>query len=184
MKYTIAIAAIALLVACGETNTTGVQPAEAQAPPVDAQMEVTDNAEAPEEAETSTDSTAIVKTVYDGFAAGDIALATSEFADDVVWNEAENSPYSDQNPYEGTNEIVTGLFARLGAEWDYFKATPDEFLPSGDKVITIGRYTAKNKATGKEMDIPFVHVWTLEDGKIKSFQQYTDTLAHAEVMED
>ena len=43
-------------------------------------------------------------------------------------------------------------------------------------------YTAKHGETGKEMDIPFVHVWTVEDGEITSFQQYTDTLAHTAVM--
>lgn len=177
MKSVFAIAALGLLAACGNSENTA-NLAEAQAPPLDPEMEVADDADTEDRSTKAT-----VKTVYEGFATGNIPLATSAFADEIVWNEAENSPYADQNPYEGEEEIVTGLFVRLGGEWDYFDATPSEYISADDKVVTIGRYTAKHGQTGKEMDIPFVHVWTVEDGKITSFQQYTDTLTHTEVMQ-
>src|SRR5690606_6691817 len=38
-----------------------------------------------------------VEAVYDGFAAGDIALATSTMSPEIVWLEAEGNPYSDLN---------------------------------------------------------------------------------------
>jgi hypothetical protein len=38
-----------------------------------------------------------------------------------------------------------------------------------------GRYTGKYKKTGKAIDAQVAHVWTLKDGKITNFQQYTDT---------
>ena len=37
------------------------------------------------------------------------------------------------------------------------------------------RYDAKHKATGKKIDSQTAHLWTLKDGKITAFQQYTDT---------
>ena len=175
MRLTFAIAAIALLAACGET-VAPTPPADAQTPPADPEMEVSDTGE-------TVDNTAVVQGVYDGFAGGDIAAVAATFAEDIVWNEAENSPYADRNPYEGADEIVSGLFARLGGEWAYFNATPSDFVSEGDTVVAIGRYTAEHGETGKEMDIPFVHVWTVEDGKITSFQQYTDTLTHTEAMQ-
>lgn len=166
MKYLTSIAALALLAGCSQPPATdGADPEPAAA----AASVATANVEA-------------VQTVYDGFAAGDIATAISKFSPDIVWNEAEGSPYSDLNPYEGPDAIVAGLFARLGGEWDYFNATPSEILPSGDTVVVIGRYEAKHKATGKTMDIPFVHVWTLKDGALASFQQYTDTATHTAAM--
>ena len=56
-------------------------------------------------------------------------------------------------------------------------------IAEDDKVVAIGRYTAEHGETGKSMDIPFVHVWTVKDGRITAFQQYTDTLTHTDVMQ-
>jgi len=132
--------------------------------------------------EPGPDAQAAVQTVYDGFAAGDIALATSTMSPDIVWLEAEGNPYADLNPYEGPDAIVSGLFARLATEWDGFTATPADYVVDGDRVVVFGRYTATNKATSKSMDIPFVHAYTLDDGEIVGFQQYTDTENHVAAM--
>ncbi|MEQ9314402.1 MAG: nuclear transport factor 2 family protein [Henriciella sp.] len=180
MKLMISIAAIALLAACSPG-----EPQQASSEPDPAASMPTAEAEAPAGAaadEAPADPKAIVQGVYQAFEYGDIEGVTMSFAPDIVWNEAEGSPYSDGNPYVGAEAIVTGVFARLGGEWTYFNATPEEFIADGDKVAAIGRYRARNKATEKEMDIPFVHVWTVVDGAITGFQQYTDTLTHTEVM--
>lgn len=124
----------------------------------------------------------VVETVYDGFAKGDIALATSTMSPDIMWLEAEGNPYSDLNPYEGPDAIVNGLFVRLATEWDGFTAKPSEYVTDGNRVIVFGRYTGTYKATGKAMDVPFVHAFTVQDGKIASFQQYTDTENHTAAM--
>jgi len=39
---------------------------------------------------------------------------------DIQWNEAENFVYADGNPYVGPDAVVNGVFARLGAEWEYW----------------------------------------------------------------
>ena len=176
MKRIFAIAAFGLAAACSDTAATDLA---AETPPPPAETE-TDAAETPDAPALPVN---LVMGVYNAFEYGDIEGVTANFAPGIVWNEAENSPYADQNPYEGADEIVTGVFARLGGEWDYFSATPSEFIAQGDKVVAIGRYRAKHAGTGKEMDIPFVHVWTVEDGAITAFQQHTDTLTHTEVMQ-
>lgn len=129
-------------------------------------------------------SRAIVQEVYAGFEAGDMDKATGVMAADIVWNEAEGNPYADNNPYVGPDAVLTGLFARLGGEWDGFAAIPSEFVAEDDRVIVFGRYSGTYKATGKFMDAPFVHSWTVTDGKISAFQQYTDTAEHAAVMSE
>ncbi|WP_425411081.1 nuclear transport factor 2 family protein [Hyphococcus sp.] len=127
---------------------------------------------------------ALVEQVYAGFAAGDMDAVTGAMATDIVWNEAEGNPYADNNPYVGPETVLTGLFARLGGEWDGFAAMPQEYVTQGGRVIVFGRYSGTYKATGKSMDAPFAHAWTVEDGKIVAFQQYTDTAEHAAVMSD
>ncbi len=44
-----------------------------------------------------------------------------------------------------------------------------------NKVLATLRYQAKHKATGKMIDSQTAHLWTLRDGKIIGFQQFTDT---------
>ena len=59
---------------------------------------------------------------------------------------------------------------------------PDEFLDAGDNIVALGHYSGKYKESGKSMKVPFAHVWTLRDGKIVKFVQYTDTLKVSEAL--
>lgn len=46
---------------------------------------------------------------------------------------------------------------------------------AGDSVVVEGRYTGTFKETRKDIDAQFCHVFKLRDGKVTSFQQFTDT---------
>jgi uncharacterized protein len=124
-------------------------------------------------------NTALVQSLYAAFAAGDVAGVLALFAPEVVWNEAENFPYADGNPYVGGQAIVEGVFARLGGEWDGFAVQPEQFLDAGGTVVMLGRYRGTFKGTGKAVDAQCVHVWRIVDGRIAHFQQYADTLQFA-----
>jgi uncharacterized protein len=71
---------------------------------------------------------------------------------------------------------------KLATEWDGFAAVPEEFLDAGNRVVALGNYSGAYKATGKSMNVPFAHVWTVTDGKITKFVQYTDTLKVSEAL--
>ena len=124
----------------------------------------------------SEQNVALVRSVYEAFGKGDIPAVLGCMASDMEWNEAENFPYADGNPYVGADAIVAGVFMRLGGEWDGFTVVPDEFLDAGDTVVMLGRYKGICKATGKPLDAQTCHVWRVKDGKAVHFQQYTDTL--------
>jgi len=117
----------------------------------------------------------VIRGAYDAFAAGDVGAVVAAMAPDIVWNEAESFPYADGNPYVGPDAVVEGVFARLATEWVDFRVTPTQMLDAGDAVVALGRYTARHGASGRPLDIPFAHVWWLESGRIRRFQQYTDT---------
>ena len=59
---------------------------------------------------------------------------------------------------------------------------PDEFLDAGSNVIVLGRYLGRAKGTGKRLDVPFVHIWTFEDGKATQFRQFLDTAGWIEAL--
>ena len=118
----------------------------------------------------------VIRGVYAAFQRGDIPSVLAAMAPDIVWNEAENFPYADNNPYVGPDAVLAGVFARLGGEWDGFAVKEEELIDAGDTIVTLGRYGGAPKATGKKINAQFAHVWRFKNGKIVAFQQYTDTL--------
>ena len=130
----------------------------------------------------SQENVALVRGIYDSFAAGDVPAVLGAMSPDIVWNEAENFPLADRNPYVGPDAILQGVFARLGADWDGFAVAVDEILDAGDTVVALGHYHGSYRATGKPIRAQLAHVWRVADGKATGFQQYTDTLQVARAM--
>ena len=122
----------------------------------------------------------IVHSLYAAFAKGDVPAVLGILAPNLEWREADNFIYADGNPYVGPTAVLQGVFLRLVTEWEGFAAVPQQFLDAGDAVIVSGRYNCAYKATGKKIDAQFAHHWTLADGKVIHFQQYTDTLQVAQ----
>jgi ketosteroid isomerase-like protein len=123
----------------------------------------------------SEQNVALVRSIYEAFGRGDIPAVLAAMSADMIWNEAENFPYADGNPYVGHDAIVGGVFARLGGEWDGFAAVPEEFIDAADTVVVLGRYRGAYKATGKSIDAQMAHVWRIAGGKVVRFDQRTDT---------
>lgn len=123
----------------------------------------------------------VVRGLYGAFAAGDIAGVLGALAPDVHWTEAEGGPYGGVSI--GPDAVLRDVFMKLGGEWDGFSAVPREFVVQGDTVVALGDYAATFKATGKGFRAPFAHVWRLADGRVVSFQQYTDTALHLRPMQ-
>ena len=127
----------------------------------------------------SAENVDLVEGIYQAFAAGDVPAVVAAMSPEIEWNEAENFPYSDGNPYRGPDAIFNGVFARIGTEWDGFAVEPQQFVDGGDTVIMTGRYTGTCSATGEAMNPQVAHFWTLADSKVVRFQQLVDTLAVA-----
>lgn len=119
--------------------------------------------------------------LYKAFAIGDIPTVLSGLDAKVEWNEAEGNAMADGNPYIGHDAVVQGVFARLGAEHDYFKIKNLQLHEmSSNQVLATLRYDAKWKENGTLIDAQAAHHWTLKDGKVIAFQQYVDTRQLAE----
>lgn len=124
----------------------------------------------------------LIRNLYAAFGTGDVPTIVATLSPDIVWNEAENFPYADRNPYHGPDAILEGVFARLGSEWDGFGIENPEFLDAGDTIVVLARYHGSYKATGRAMNPQAVHVWRVAGGKVVAFQQYADTLAVAQAV--
>lgn len=122
----------------------------------------------------------IVRGAYEAFGRGDVPAVLETLDKDVIWTDMEGFPTG--GTYVGAGAILNGVFLPLGTEWNSFQANPDEFLESGDRVVALGHYEGTYKTTSKGMRVPFAHVWTLRNGKVVKFVQYTDTLLVSKVL--
>ena len=122
----------------------------------------------------------IVKSHYDANDRRDLDGMLADIAEDCRWTEMDGFPCA--GTYVGPQAIVENVFAALGSAWDDYTFTLQRLLDAGDDVVAIGNYTARCKATGKAMNVRVVHDWCVADGKIRRFEQFTDTLRVAEAM--
>lgn len=125
----------------------------------------------------------LIQSLYAAFGRGDAATVLAAFDPEIVWNEAENFTYGDRNPYIGPQQVAEGVFGRIMTEWDGFSVIPQQYVAGGEHVVTMGRYRGTYKETGVAVDAQFVHVWTLRNGRVVAFQQYTDTLQMARAVQ-
>ena len=132
---------------------------------------------------SSPDNVPIIQKLYDDFAKGDIKAVGAAMDAKIEWNEAENFPYSDGNPYIGFDAILEGVFGRIGAEWDYWDLTDLNYHDiTNNKVLVTGRYQGKYKKNGATINLQMAHLRDLKDNKVTKFQQFADTKGIADAI--
>jgi uncharacterized protein len=98
-------------------------------------------------------------------------------AKDVKWF-AIGPP--DLIPTAGTrygHDQVEQYFTTLVGMEDIQNFEPEEFIVEGDKVVAMGDLERRVDSTGSLIQSPWVHVFTLRDGKISDFRSFYDTAA-------
>ena len=100
---------------------------------------------------------------------------------DIVWHQAQGLPHG--GVYYGLEEVRRNIFDPLDRDWwSEFTAKPEDFLDAGDEVVVLGRYRGVAQGSGKKLDVPFVHVWTMQDEKAIRFRQFLDTAGWVEAL--
>ena len=122
-----------------------------------------------------------VRGLYESFAKGDVPAVLGAFDENIEWVEAEGTPYG--GTYLSGDAILQNVFMKLATEWTGYKVAPEEFYDAGSTAIVTGTYSGSYNATGKNMNVPFAHFWTLRDGKVVKFVQFTDTAVFCRALE-
>ena len=113
---------------------------------------------------------------YQMFQRGDIPHLLERYHEDALWIEpdVENVPFAGR--HTGKADIAR-FFEQLNECAQALRFEPKEFIAEGDKVVVTGEATWLARNTGRTYDSPWVHVFTLRDGKVACFQSYNDTAA-------
>ena len=122
----------------------------------------------------------VVRGVYEAFGRGDVPAVLGAMADDIEWHEAEGMPYG--GVYHGGDAVAQNVFGPITQDIPDFAVKPEEFIASGDAVAAVVRYTGTGKGTGKQLNLPVVHIWDVRNGKIAQFRQFIDTAKFLEVV--
>ena len=124
----------------------------------------------------------LVQRSYEAFARDDLDAVLADMHPDIEWRQAQGLPHGGY--YRGIDEVRRNIFDPLDAEWwDEFTAEPDEFLDAGGEVVVLGRYRGTAKQTGNQLDVPFVHIWSIRDGQAVRFRQFLDTAGWVAALE-
>jgi uncharacterized protein len=115
----------------------------------------------------------IVEALYASFAQGDVPAVMAGMSESIEWTEADGFPLA--GTYVGPQAVLDGVFMRLGEVGDNWAAVPEQIIAEGDTVVALGNYTWNHNTTGAPAKVKMVHVWTVADGKVATFQQHVDT---------
>jgi ketosteroid isomerase-like protein len=120
------------------------------------------------------DATAVVKEAYAAFGRGDMDGLLAMLTDDITWE----TPKVEGAPYGGRTVGKSGVaefFRKMAEAEEILAFEPREFIAQGNRVVAIGRFKGRVRATGREAESTFVHVFTIEGGKCSSFLELFDT---------
>lgn len=118
----------------------------------------------------------LVMGAYRLFQNGDIPGLLDLYHDDAEWI----GPESDIVPFAGRfhgKDGIAQFFTKLGTAVQPVQFVPQHIVAEGDKVVVSGMATWRVRLTGRGYDTSWVHIFTMRDGKVATFEAYYDTAA-------
>ena len=123
----------------------------------------------------SSENVTIAQGLYEAFGRGDIPTILAAMGPNIEWVEPQAPGYPAGGVHRGPQAVANAVFGIIPTNYEEFAIVPQEFIDAGDRVIVVGEFQGKGKASGTPFRAPFVHISTFRDGKWVRFQQYTDT---------
>jgi uncharacterized protein len=119
-----------------------------------------------------------IRRFYQTINDGDLAATLKLIADDLDWKDAgaDKDIYPWSTPVRGREDFERYGKATFEAlEFQVFQ--PDEFFVDRDTVVVLGHERCLVRATGRVVEANWAQIFTLRDGLIRKFREYSDTAA-------
>jgi ketosteroid isomerase-like protein len=124
---------------------------------------------------TVTDRIDAAERLYRALVAGNSRALLAAITPGFVGQVAEGMPNDLGGRYEGAEAMLRDCWQRLYADVEV-RPIPEEILETCDgRIVVLGRYAGKARATGKPLWAAFAHVLRIDDGRVSELIQYTDT---------
>jgi ketosteroid isomerase-like protein len=120
----------------------------------------------------SQENVAVVRSAYDAFRRGNVQMIFHLLHTEIEIYQSEGVPWG--GIYKGHQEIAS-FFKKL-TETIESRVEPDHLIDDdAGHVVVVGHTRGRVRGTGREFDLPTVHVWTIREGKVVKFEAYIDT---------
>ena len=121
------------------------------------------------------DNIKTIQRVYEAFGRGDVAAILDAVTDDVDWA-------SEADLYRGAlvrgaprQAGVAAFFEAFGSTMEVEEFTPVSFAANDTDVLTVVRFRARSRATGRPLTMDLHHFFPFRDGKIAYYRGTEDT---------
>ncbi|MGI0072229.1 MAG: nuclear transport factor 2 family protein [Nitrosotalea sp.] len=90
--------------------------------------------------------------------------------DNIVWI----STRAEGGMCVGKKQMFDEYLPQFHAQFKKFYGIHEEFLDAGENVVVLGKYQITSN-TDENFESPFAQIYTIKNGKIVKFRQYTDS---------
>lgn len=113
--------------------------------------------------------------VYAAFGRGNVAAILDAVTDDVDWAAEAASSAAPWYGVRHGRDAVAAFFSDFGSTMEVEEFTPVSFAANDTDVLTVVRFRARSRSTGKTAEMDLHHYFKFRDGKIAYYRGTEDT---------
>lgn len=114
----------------------------------------------------------LVRSLYDAFDRRDQAAVAAAMDPEGEFRQNEQLPWGGY--YKGFPDGVHQFFSKLLARIES-KVDVKRMWEAGNADVVVGRTRGRVRDSGKAFDVSIVHIWTIRNRKVVSFESFIDT---------
>jgi len=117
----------------------------------------------------------LAKVLYVALAGGDRDQLDALLHPEFCGRTPEGMPFGIGGHHRGPAAMLRNAWGAMARHFEV-RAEPDRFLDLADgRLLVTGRYRGHGKRNGAPLDAAFAHLITIDQGRIRAIEQYTDT---------
>ena len=118
---------------------------------------------------------ALVRELYERFAAGDLDRVRELLDEDIMWVEPAGCFIPEAAGTTRGRDAVFKVFARYPDLWETFEPAPEEFYDAADGVVFVIGEQRGRSHSGREVASSFINLWRVQNGRITVHRSWSDT---------
>ncbi len=127
--------------------------------------------------------TELVAALYPALAEGDRDRLARLLAPDFEGTLTAGLPYGIGGTHHGRESMIDNGWWAFGRAFKV-KAQPSEWMVCPDgRLLVLGRYVGRARASGRPIDAAFVHLWRAHGGRLSALWHLTDSALFVQALE-
>lgn len=113
----------------------------------------------------------IVEELYRCFRQQDVERFAELCSPSIIWQ--QNQGFPGEGTHQGPLSVLNKVFKAFNNEWKRWSFTIDRVVDAGDDVVVLGYFSGVLRDTGKIFRLPASHAYSISQGRVVKFEQYT-----------